>query len=70
MHIRSSCVSSPSLLPDLPRTSGMRQTETQPAVSHNPAAGMRGLSRSHSVNIRIAGPAETEIIRSLIITAL
>jgi hypothetical protein len=30
----------PSRPPDVPRTPGMRQTETQPAVSRHPAAGM------------------------------
>src|SRR5262249_13941000 len=39
--------SAPSLPPDVPRTPGMRQTETQPAVSRHPAAGMLGLSRGH-----------------------
>jgi hypothetical protein len=39
--------SSPSLPPDVPRTTGMRQTETQPAVSRHSAAEIPGLSRGH-----------------------
>ncbi len=39
--------SAPSLPPDVPRTPGMRQTETQPAVSRHPAAEIPGLSRGH-----------------------
>ena len=37
----------PSLPPDVPRTPGIRQTETQPAVSRHPAAEIPGLSRGH-----------------------
>ena len=33
--------------PDVPRTPGIRQTETQPAVSRHPAAEIPGLSRGH-----------------------
>jgi hypothetical protein len=39
--------SAPSPPPDVPRTSGMRQVETQRAVSRRPAGGMLGLSRGH-----------------------
>ena len=39
--------SSPSLPLDVPRTPGIRQTETQPAVSRHPAAEIPGLSRGH-----------------------
>jgi hypothetical protein len=39
--------SGPSLPPDVPRTPGIRQTETQPAVSRHPAAEIPRLSRGH-----------------------
>ena len=38
----------PSLPPDVPRIPGIRQTETQPAVSRHPAAEILGLSRGHT----------------------
>jgi hypothetical protein len=39
--------SAPPLPPDVPRTPGMTQTETQPAVARHLAGGMPGLSRGH-----------------------
>ena len=39
--------SSPPLPPDVPRTPGIRPTETQSAVSRHPAAEISGLSRGH-----------------------
>ena len=37
----------PSLPADVPRIPGIRQMETQPAVSRHPAAEIPGLSRGH-----------------------
>jgi hypothetical protein len=39
--------SAPPLPPDVPRTPGMTQTETQLAVARHSAGGMPGLSRGH-----------------------